>query len=336
MPHSDPPMIQRGLPIRREMSQNKVDKNNIKQHIDEANKRKKSEESVCVPQLSIQMTIPKQPLDFSIKEEFDHIKSKEQHLPRRTIKYCFLVHGLEGTAHDLRNLRSILGYYLQDYKFYLAESNENNTTDKIENLGQRLAREIEQSVRDRFLDSDIMISIIGHSLGGLIIRAALPFLEKYKNNLMTYISIGTPHLGLSANNFVVSTGLKMLCQVRTNESIREMTLCHENEYLLKLSSKEGLNWFKNVVLIGNYDDGYVPINSAKIYIEPDLSPKDIIRMMAENLGQTLKQTNVTKMMVYTPNVTKGMDYFLGRQAHIEILENSLLKRIVFRELRSYF
>jgi hypothetical protein len=39
------------------------------------------------------------------------------------------------------------------------------------------------------------LSFIGHSLGGLIIRAALPYLEKYKFKMHGFMSLCTPHLG---------------------------------------------------------------------------------------------------------------------------------------------
>ena len=39
------------------------------------------------------------------------------------------------------------------------------------------------------------ISFVGHSLGGLIIRAAIPNLKEYSKKLFCYISLCTPHLG---------------------------------------------------------------------------------------------------------------------------------------------
>lgn len=38
--------------------------------------------------------------------------------------------------------------------------------------------------------------MIGHSLGGLIIRASLPYLKEYKNQFFTFMTLSTPHLGL--------------------------------------------------------------------------------------------------------------------------------------------
>jgi triacylglycerol esterase/lipase EstA (alpha/beta hydrolase family) len=44
------------------------------------------------------------------------------------------------------------------------------------------------------------ISFIGHSLGGLILRAALPFLPEYADKMYTFITMGSPHLGYLYNS----------------------------------------------------------------------------------------------------------------------------------------
>lgn len=60
------------------------------------------------------------------------------------------------------------------------------------------------------------VSFIGHSMGGLIVRAALA--EKEMKPLWrqfhAYISLATPHLGtLFADSSLVSTGESMLIRV---------------------------------------------------------------------------------------------------------------------------
>jgi alpha-beta hydrolase superfamily lysophospholipase len=51
-------------------------------------------------------------------------------------------------------------------------------------MGQRLGDEVKKWIRD-FCPKDqfAKLSFVGHSLGGLIIRAALPHLEKYKDKM---------------------------------------------------------------------------------------------------------------------------------------------------------
>lgn len=57
----------------------------------------------------------------------------------------------------------------------------------------------------------VRISIIGHSMGGLIAQAAIPHLDNYQKNLHTFMSLATPHLGLGAKyNKLIGTGVWIL------------------------------------------------------------------------------------------------------------------------------
>lgn len=52
------------------------------------------------------------------------------------------------------------------------------------------------------------LSFVAHSMGGLVVRAALPHLERYKDLMYTYISLGTPHLGyLVKTKGLVNSGI---------------------------------------------------------------------------------------------------------------------------------
>lgn len=46
-------------------------------------------------------------------------------------------------------------------------------------------------------------------MGGLIIRASLPYLKEYQDIMHSFISIGTPHIGcLSNNSFLIDAGIE--------------------------------------------------------------------------------------------------------------------------------
>lgn len=52
------------------------------------------------------------------------------------------------------------------------------------------------------------MSFISHSLGGLIVRAALQHLDMYKFCMKTFISLSTPHLGhLYHNSKLAKVGM---------------------------------------------------------------------------------------------------------------------------------
>ena len=51
------------------------------------------------------------------------------------------------------------------------------------------------------------LSFVGHSLGGLIIRAALPHLIKYKEQMYTFVTFSSPHLGyMYSSSSIVDAG----------------------------------------------------------------------------------------------------------------------------------
>ena len=63
-------------------------------------------------------------------------------------------------------------------------------------MGYRLSEEVHQYIRESCPGSNLgRLTFIGHSLGGLIIRSALPHLEKYKDKMYGYLSLCSPHLG---------------------------------------------------------------------------------------------------------------------------------------------
>ena len=79
-------------------------------------------------------------------------------------------------------------------------------------MGQRLAEEVHQYIRESCPGSQLgRLTFIGHSLGGLIIRAALPLLEKYKEKFHGFLTLCSPHLGFMYKaSKVVGTGMWFL------------------------------------------------------------------------------------------------------------------------------
>lgn len=113
------------------------------------------------------------------------------------------------------------------------------------------------------------LSFIGHSMGGMIIRAALPHLDKFKDKMFTYISLSTPHLGYIYNaSKIISTGMWFLSKWKKSESLTQLSMADskniEDSFLYKLSCSEGLEWFKNIVLVSSFKDNYAPFDSARI------------------------------------------------------------------------
>jgi hypothetical protein len=92
-------------------------------------------------------------------------------------------------------------------------NNERHTESDIELvLGPTLAAEVKSFV-DGYCPGSLLekVSFIGHSLGGIIVRAALPFLECYREKMHLYISLSSPHLGYTASGSkLVAAGIWFL------------------------------------------------------------------------------------------------------------------------------
>lgn len=80
----------------------------------------------------------------------------------------------------------------------VSQSNELDTEIDIKSMAMNLANEVQGAVLSKLGSKQpFLLSFLGHSLGGLIIRRALPLLAKYHQNLHTFVSLGTPHAGLN-------------------------------------------------------------------------------------------------------------------------------------------
>jgi hypothetical protein len=62
-------------------------------------------------------------------------------------------------------------------------------------------------------------------MGGIIVRAALKYLQLYKNKFRTFLSLCSPHLGyLYHTSALIKTSLWVLNQVRKDPSMLELTM----------------------------------------------------------------------------------------------------------------
>lgn len=87
---------------------------------------------------------------------------------------------------------------------------------------------------------DDRISFIGHSLGGLIIRAALPHLEEYSDKMFSYFSLSTPHLGyMYTSSKIIEAGIWILQKWRKSKCLTQLSMTDskmiEDTFLYKLS-----------------------------------------------------------------------------------------------------
>ncbi|KAI8840769.1 putative serine esterase-domain-containing protein [Chytriomyces cf. hyalinus JEL632] len=105
-----------------------------------------------------------------------------------------LVHGFTGFATDLAYLAKVINARsAADTTVFNPTCNEWRTDSGVEAQAQRVAESVLKHLDDRGLNKDISISLVGHSLGGLVARLAAHKLASRNLKLRHYISVATPH-----------------------------------------------------------------------------------------------------------------------------------------------
>jgi hypothetical protein len=100
-------------------------------------------------------------------------------------------------------------------------------------------------------------------MGGLIIRAALPLLERHRFNMRLYVSLGTPHLGyLFHNSSLTKVGMWAYDLFKQSPAMSALLMRSRSgdsrqTFLYELSRTAGLDWFEQVLLYAGSGDHYV-------------------------------------------------------------------------------
>ena len=115
------------------------------------------------------------------------------------------------------------------------------------------------------------LSFLGHSFGGLIVRAALPHLLEFRSNFYSFITLGTMHLGFPNASKIIENGAWLVKNMRKSRCLEEILLedCPgdpRQTFLYKSSLREDLGFFKNVCFIASVDDQYAPFESARVQL----------------------------------------------------------------------
>ncbi|XP_029031652.1 protein FAM135A isoform X2 [Betta splendens] len=247
------------------------------------------------------------------------------------------VHGLDGNSADLRLVKTYLELGLPGARidFLMSERNQNDTFADFESMTDRLLDEIVQYIQIYSLTVS-KISFVGHSLGNLIVRSVLtrPRFKCYLSRLHTFLSLSGPHLGTLYNSSaLVNTGLWFMQKWKKSGSLLQLT-CRDHSdprqtFLYKLSKKSGLQFFKNVVLVGSLQDRYVPYHSARIEMcktaLKDKQTGPVYAEMIENLLLPILQNKDCNLVRYDvihalPNTANSL---IGRAAHIAVLDSEI-------------
>lgn len=126
----------------------------------------------------------------------------------------------------MRLFKACIASRIPDALFHATNVNEGTNDGDIMEMGLNLAQDVKQYINEWCPGAELArLSFIGHSLGGLVIRAALPLLAEYKAKMHLYMSLSSPHLGYSFNsNGLVKFGLWVMKKFKKNSIMKQLTL----------------------------------------------------------------------------------------------------------------
>eukprot|EP00931_Biecheleriopsis_adriatica_P065720 TRINITY_DN40206_c0_g1_i1.p1 TRINITY_DN40206_c0_g1~~TRINITY_DN40206_c0_g1_i1.p1 ORF type:complete len:402 (+),score=82.99 TRINITY_DN40206_c0_g1_i1:29-1234(+) len=174
-----------------------------------------------------------------------------------SLQLCVLVHGMGGTCGDWDTWLEVLAQRHPDWVLLPLRSLDKGCkflADSLDVLADMAADEIAAAARAEHARSasgstELTLHCIGHSMGGLIIRGALPKLlaelQDVPLELGHYISLSSPHMGIQASFWVPSQAWRNLCWLSRPLSKQLLQLAVQDvcssgrPYLVELSDPGG-------------------------------------------------------------------------------------------------
>jgi hypothetical protein len=261
-----------------------------------------------------------------------------------------LLHGFQGSSWDMRTFKNHMAIIFPNSVYLTPTCNEGLTEGDIGAMGSRVADEIDKFIQSSFpyLDDLARISVVAHSLGGVIFRTAMKdeSLNKYKHKFYTFFSLGSPHCGFIYNpSVLLNTGIWVLRKWSKSTCLDQLSLCDdpdpERTFLFKLSQTPCLEYFVNVLLVASPADKYAPYHSARIEMNEQASKDKKLgsyySKMVHNLLEPLgRKVNFTRFDVCFLDSKFNLDKFIGRASHIYFLDQPLYILMFLVVYKNYF
>ena len=182
-----------------------------------------------------------------------------------------MCHGYQGSQYDMIILLRSLKEVLPLANYMLSKVNEAETDGNIDDMGERLAKEIEAYIHHYLDPEKVIINFLGHSMGGVIARSSLKHLQpNYENQFGFFCSLSSPHLGyLNGVDNMIKAGLWVIRKFKPaiqslNQLSMEDNRNRRSTFMYRLSSNGTLRKFRKIILLSSYEDSYVAWHSARI------------------------------------------------------------------------
>ncbi|GIX63565.1 DNA-damage inducible protein [Babesia caballi] len=221
-----------------------------------------------------------------------------------------LVHGYHGYPVTMRFFRFTLSAYARRTDVLVSRFFFEDAECPIEEKATLLAREIDIHIRRKIGKHRLArISFIAHSMGGLVVRAAIRHMDEYRDLLHALVSLSTPHVGVTRMpNKVFEAGCWIYASCVRSTCLRQMMLSDEDSVdeclLYKMSGDACISGFKSLKLVGILQDHISPAYSC--LLDPSLlSDHDsTVELMCSRLMDKLRDLQVDRFYVDYENVSK--------------------------------
>ncbi|CAI2384977.1 unnamed protein product [Moneuplotes crassus] len=257
----------------------------------------------------------------------------------------FLLHGYKGKSEDMSNMRNSILKKYPETRVYSCKSmsgiDYNLCKNGILSLAKLVAREMRDEIeRVQEMGRFGKISMIAHSLGGLVFRASLKYLKKWidlDERLNMFITMGTPHCGyVHTSSSLLSTGMWFAEKFSKNPIISQIRLSDtkliKDCFLYKLSGDINISCFSKIIFIGSFQDTYAPLESALVQyssrLEKGSKSGTVIRIQDKILAN-ISDNSFTRVKLDCLSQRKStLDNYIGREAHIEFIDNVEVTKMV--------
>lgn len=263
----------------------------------------------------------------------------------RGVHLFVLCHGFQGNSFDMRLMKNNIALLYPDAIFLCSQSNEDNTEGDFQEMGIRLAQEVGNFICDWCPGTALgRLSFIAHSIGGLIVRSAIPHLQDFRDKMFTILTFSSPHVGYFLKNIsLFHLGLKVLQSWRGSQCLTQLSMADADDprktMIYKLSQTPGFEYFQNVVLVSCFSDSYGPFDSARVEIGNMLgmhTAQEAYKEIVQNLWKNVKPERVFRFDVNFHIPENNLDTFIGRAAHIQFLECQPVMRMLIHNFSFLF
>jgi pimeloyl-ACP methyl ester carboxylesterase len=263
----------------------------------------------------------------------------------RGVHMFVLVHGFQGNSFDMRLFKNNLALVYPDAIFMVSSSNEDNTDGDLNEMGIRLAQEVTNFVADWCPGSSLgRLSFVGYSIGGVIVRSALPHLREFHSKFHTYLSLSVAHFGfMDQQSPLFNSAVWMLTKWKKCTLLEQLALRDapdlKDTYLAKLCTHKGLEHFKWIALVSSKQDNYSPSKSSRMEMDPawEKSPsKDVYTSMVRSLWEGIDPERVLRIRAHFNLPEKNVDAMIGRVAHIRFIECQPIMRMLIHSYSFLF